>query len=171
MKRVTVNRPLARVEIDIEHLTRIEKALGAKLAARVGILGSKTARSKSAEGKSQPTNAFIGLVHEKGSYSQHIPRRSFLEATFEHKGKRLLRIKGSLWQWFIKGDQSVGRLKKIYASLGQMGEVMVQEAFETGGFGAWPPDAPATIKRKKSSAILIDTGQLRRAITSDVVSR
>ena len=61
--------------------------------------------------------------------------------------------------------------------------ILVQEAFNTGGFGKWPANADITlkggwmrsssgkpfyVKPKKSTAPLIDTGQLRRAVSSEV---
>ena len=169
MRPHNARRPGMSVEVDLERLTLIQKALGARYAARVGILG-KTASRKAGEKGTGPTNAFVGLVHEKGSKSGGIPRRSFLADTFFRKGKRLTQIRGRLWKWFTGRDPTPARFKQVYGALGHQGEVLVDEAFDTGGFGAWPKLKASTIKRKGSSAILIDTAQLRRAITSDVVS-
>ena len=47
----------------------------------------------------------------------------------------------------------------------------MQEAFETGGFGAWEPIKEATSSRKGSSQILIDSSQLRRSVISKVEKR
>ena len=42
--------------------------------------------------------------------------------------------------------------------LGIAGVQTVEEAFRTGGFGRWRSLKPATIRRKGSAAILIDSG-------------
>jgi hypothetical protein len=60
-------------------------------------------------------------------------------------------------------------VKSAVKLLGVMGEETVQEAFATGGFGQWPALRPRTIQRKGSSRILIDSAQLRKAVTSRVV--
>ena len=57
---------------------------------------------------------------------------------------------------------------KILELLGVYGESIVQEAFETGGFGTWEPLSQETVEAKGSNSILIDTAQLRRSITSKV---
>lgn len=165
VRKTSVNVKGARVEVDLERLSEIRKTLRSPLAARVGILGAKTNRAKSGP----MTNAAIGAIHEFGSPSRNIPRRSFLKDTFALQGKKLLGIKAELWKWFSGGKATPERLRQTYAALGHRGEVLVQEAFETGGSGRWATLKPATIRRKGSSAILIDTAQLRRSITSDVV--
>jgi len=55
------------------------------------------------------------------------------------------------------------------ALLGMLGEDVVEEAFNTGGFGQWPALAPETIRRKRSARILIETTQLRKSVSSRVV--
>jgi len=86
---------------------------------------------------------------------------------------------------FLNG-KAVYYLKRV----GVAAENIVQEAFETAGWGTWAANAYATIlakakgnifKRKQQAASdvfeggrhtspLIDTGQLRRAIASRVVT-
>jgi phage gpG-like protein len=64
-----------------------------------------------------------------------------------------------------------GEMNKLMARLGISAENAVQLAFATRGFNQWQPNFLATILRKKSSSPLIDTGQLRRSITSKVVNK
>ena len=61
-----------------------------------------------------------------------------------------------------------GDTKTLLARLGLFAETLVQRAFETSGFGQWPALQSSTVKAKGSSAPLIDTGQLRRSISSEV---
>jgi hypothetical protein len=152
------------IKLNTDKLEEIHAALLAKYKARVGILGSKTERKERTA-----TNAAIGLVHEKGSLSRHIPRRSFLELPLVKKSEGLLAIRNKLWEVFIKGDQTKVRLKKAYFDLGLLATRIIAAAFDSGGFGLWPADSPRTVAKKKSSAILIDTRQLQRSITHDVI--
>ena len=62
-----------------------------------------------------------------------------------------------------------GGMRGALKTLGVVAEGTIQKAFATGGWGEWPKLSPVTIRRKKSSKILIDTSQLRRSISSRVV--
>jgi hypothetical protein len=170
------------IKLNTDKLENIKGALEEHFITRVGILGSKASRMNTVTTKSGKhragkdmatmTNAEIGLVHEKGSTTRHIPRRSFLEMPLILKSEKLLSIRNKIWEIFnYAGEESAARLKQAYASLGIAAENIVQSAFASGGFGRWAADKEATIRRKGSSAPLIDTAQLRRSITSDVVSK
>lgn len=153
-----------RVTINLDGLEAIKKAVGDTYRTRVGILGSSAARTNGAA----MDNATIGLIQMFGSVSAGIPPRDFLLMPIETKKRELLRSLGGgmMRQAFKRRD-----FKGMFALLGIKAEEIVQEAFATGGFGRWAPLKPSTIARKKSSAILIDTAQLRAAITSDVVTK
>lgn len=170
-----------KVQLDISKLEAIERELKKHYAVRVGIMGSKaTGRQDiirrgfiSVNGKVKPaaspsalTNAAIGLVHEKGSKTMGIPRRSFLEMPLE---VRLPKYLNAFGQKVLDG-LTTANLKQTYVQLGILAENIVQSAFKTGGFGRWPKLKDATVKRKGSSAILIDTAQLRRSVASVVVT-
>jgi hypothetical protein len=185
MKKVIQNGSLAgnytRVRIDTDKLENIHNVLMSQFITRVGILGGKTTRHQTIRTRAgahkagravvSQTNAEIGLLHEKGSLTQRIPRRSFLEMPLVLKSLGLMSIKLNLWHFFMSGEHSPARLRDAYVKLGLMAERIIQSAFETRGFGRWAADSEQTIRRKKSDAPLIDTGQLRRSITSDVVDR
>jgi hypothetical protein len=183
MKKLTKIGNFGTVSLDLEHLNELHDTLfGTKFITQVGVLGAKAqSRKQIATTKlgyhkkgreaSEQTNAEIGLVHEKGSLSRGIPRRSFLLFPLQHQAKGLMGVRKFLWNNFMNGDQSLASLKKAYTLLGIAAENIIQKAFQTGGFGKWPKLSQATIDRKKSSAILIDSGQLRRSITSRVVIR
>ena len=166
--------------MDIDKLSAIGDGFGQKLATQVGILGAKAHSRKEAgdlkkggghritRNPAEKTNAEIGLKHEKGSFSENIPRRSFLEMPLVVKGNQLLRIKDFLWRKFETGQRDY---LTIYKQLGLMAEVIIQKAFATRGYGKWRPNSPRTVAEKGSDAPLIDTAQLRRSITSRVVTR
>lgn len=172
-----------KVKLNVDKLEDIQSALFSGFVTRVGILGNKTNRNMHVRAKqghsgnrhikypSPMTNAELGLIHEKGSLNHRIPRRSFLEMPLVLKSEGLMAMKQKIWHAFMGGPDTVSRLKTAYRELGLAAERIIQRAFETRGFGRWQPDTAATARRKGSSAPLIDTGQLRRSITSDVVSK
>ena len=129
-------------------------------AARVGILGDKNKRDDTTL-----TNAEIGAVHEFGSLSRNIPKRSFIRMPLEVKLPDWIKRHGDDYFYFAER----GALEVFYEGLGLDAEVMIAEAFETGGFGTWKPDSPQTIKRKGSDWILVDKSELRNSISSEVV--
>lgn len=152
---------MAKVEVkaDLKGLDNLQKNLNTKLVAKVGIFSDTNAR----DGESN--NATIGARHEFGVLSEGLPRRSFLKDPIELKRKELLKTAKKVIEANIDKD---GGTEKIFELIGIAGEAIVQEAFETGGFGTWQPLSQATINKKGSDSILIDTAQLRGAITSKV---
>lgn len=172
------NNPIF-VRINLAKLEAIQKQLGRKFVAEVGILGDKNARN--AMGKlrksgghtinkkqaSPLTNAAIGLKHEKGSYSEKIPRRSFLEMPLKNKLPDMMgRIGGQL----LVGIKA-SNILLAYQKLGLIGERIVLQAFNSSGYGEWQANSAFTISLKHSSRPLIDTGQLRRSISSRVATK
>jgi hypothetical protein len=128
--------------------------------AQVGLF-EDTASRKPGRGEISD-NPSLGYEHEFGNMEDNLPQRSFLRMPLmAHMGEVLK------FDWLrrirMNGTKSAVKL------LGVLGEETVQEAFATGGFGQWAPLSPRTIKRKGSSRILIDSAQLRKAVTSRVV--
>lgn len=167
------------VTLDITKLQAIERELGKRYVTKVGIMGAKSSGRQdimrksytSENGKikriafpSNQTNAEIGLVHEKGSKANGIPRRSFLEMPLEMKLPKVLAAVGQS----VIDSLTKENLRGAYVQLGILAENIIQSAFKTGGFGKWAPIKDATRQRKNSSAILIDTAQLRKSISSTV---
>lgn len=172
------NRILIRMNTDV--LDRVEKELGKKFVAQIGVLGEKAEgrlklgkvkvgkKSKTVtEGDSTLTNADIGLIHEKGSKSAGIPRRSFLEVPLTTKMPTLMQKVGAA---LLEGVNKTNILE-AYGKLGAIAEGVVLMAFNTSGFGTWPANKPSTIARKGSSRPLIDSAQLRQSIAHRVVSK
>lgn len=171
-----------RVTFDISKLLEVRAELAKRYKARVGVLGQKTNRVPMEAGEtheqyalrvkklkkdgSSPendgrTNADIGLVHEVGSVSRNIRRRSFLEMPLTLK---MPEYAAKFGQELMKGIDE-GNLKPAFTRLGVKGEQVVQLAFASKGFGTWWQNP------KTGRGSLIDTAQLRRSITSDVVAK
>jgi hypothetical protein len=170
-----------KVTTNTDGLNSLIQASQEAYVVRVGILGSSAAAQhqrrqtgelkkngghKIGENPSDMTNADIGLVHEKGVKSLNIPRRSWLKTPLEDNLPEYFEKIGPEALELIITQQNV----KNYETLGVVAEQIIQKGFETGGYGKWAPLKPMTIALKNSSAILIDTGQLRKSITHEVVA-
>lgn len=169
-----------KITVNLDALEQFKDQLGNRFYARVGIIGGKASEEHKQGGfnkngkriitseSSGMTNAEIGIIQEFGSETAGIPPRSFLRMPIEEKIKDLVRFLGSsaIQSMFEKKN-----IKGIFKAMGIEGEGIVQDAFATRGFGRWKPNAPSTIAAKGSDSPLIDTAQLRRAISSDVVGK
>lgn len=150
-----------KITVNLKGLEDLRKQLGNEYVTRVGVLGGKVSRHDGGP----MTNADIGVVHEFGSESANIPARSFLRMPVETHGKEITKAMGGA---MVKKAVESGNIKQVYQILGVVAERIVDDAFATGGFGQWPVLQQSTIDKKGSSAILIDTAELRRSISSDV---
>jgi phage gpG-like protein len=144
------------VKLDMTGLTKFMKGINqlSKFRVAVGIMGNKTNRTES-KGK---TNADIGVIHEFGQGK--IPKRSFLRYPMFHESEAILRevqAKGAL-----KNIQH-GNFLQFLVDIGTACEAAVLRGFDTSGFGSWRN------KKDGSPSYLIDTGDLRRSISSAVI--
>jgi phage gpG-like protein len=159
---------------DLDDLNRFAKAVSKDYRVKIGILGSKDMRKEDGQ-----SNASIGLVHEFGSFSRNIPPRSFLRMPLRIKSTKIIE---SLAKTTLK-LLGVGNYKQVFKNLGIKCEEIIEEAFDTSGWGAWAPNTHKTVMSKTPSKLkqklrrlgqkitgkpLIDTGALRRSITSKV---
>lgn len=150
--------------IEKKKLDALIKALKVKPpVARVGILSAPP--RKSGDKISAVTTATIGAWHEFGT--SELPKRSFLRMPIaEHLDERML-VAGAFNVETLKTVIQEKRLDEWVKKLGILAEAIVQEAFDTGGFGKWKP---SDMSRKKVHQTLVETSQLRRAITSEVTN-
>ncbi len=152
-----------------------ELAKSGKARVQVGVLSDRVARNDEGEFN----NADLGAVHELGSKSAGIPARSFLQTPcVVNLPDQLAKVENKL----VKLLATDG-LETVLKNVGVMAENTVDEAFVTSGGGSWPPNKQATLrtktahiksKAKRAKAMandkpLIDTGKLRRSITSRVI--
>lgn len=152
------------VKVDISKMKALAKALGDSFEIRVGILGNKAARKN---GDGGLNNAELGFIQEFGSVKKKIPARSFLGMPLNLYLVDYLKSKKGFGDKEIKKAVKNGSLLELAKKVGIVAEQVVQDAFETRGFGNWAKNRPSTIRRKGSDSPLIDTGELRRSITSE----
>lgn len=137
----------------------------------IGILGEKASKSHK---DSSLSNVQIGEIHEFGAPNAGIPERSFLRQAMDSNPDEVL---GRLINAYSKVSQGKDP-KKEMRLVGEFCRGLVLEQFKKSGDPAWEPLDEKTIKaRKKGSKSnlpdkpLIDTGQLRSSIQSDIRTR
>ena len=106
--------------------------------------------------------AEYGAYNEFGSITKpdHPPKRSFIRMPLSEHGDKVV----SYVEKHAKEHLEAGDVAAIFEDIGIAGESVIQEAFDTRGFGTWPENKPSTIAGKGSDAPLIDDGTLRHAI-------
>jgi hypothetical protein len=97
-----------------------------------------------------------------GPHKIRIPERSFIRRTLREQGPKLAQVATTL------GTQMAMGLRTEEQALKVMGEVMATEIKKTITGRVPPPLSAATVRRKKSTVPLIDTGRLRASITAEV---
>lgn len=123
-----------------------------------GILSDENSRDES----TGITNAELGTIHEYGVPEKNIPERSFMRSTASEEANNLGRLAKIQIAECLKGDKSA---HDTFATIGEYLQGKIVDKITDGDF---EPNTEATMKRKKSSKPLIDTGQLRGAITYEV---
>lgn len=114
----------------------------------------KRGKGGSIRNTDQPLAA-IAAIHEFGLGG--MPQRSFLRSAFDENKPMINKMGDRVVNSAIKGISTETALNQ----LGNVVQGMVQKKIVDGPF---VPNSPATIKRKKSSRPLIDTGHLRQSI-------
>lgn len=179
---------MAKVKADLTELNNLMKMLKKDYRVRVGILGSKAAQQH--DSKSGKTNVEIGTFHEFGT--SKMPQRSFLRMPLETKlSEEIPNLKKTIFkQIFIKNAPD-----KFFKDLGNKALDIIEDAFNTEGFGYWTRLKRSTreaFSRKAAGAgwrngsitkfrkglnaqldhqILTDTRRLRRSISMKVIKK
>lgn len=157
------------IKLNLAGMNQLAKLLKSASVTRVevGILGNTANRTNGSQ-----NNAEIGLIQEFGrTEDPRIPQRSFLRVPLRKHLKEEIEKSKTFSEQNIEKAIEAGNAKLLAKKLGMLGEKIVLEAFESSGDGQWAPNAPYTIAMKGSDKPLIDTGELRKSITSRVVSK
>lgn len=158
---------MSDIDFNIRGLEQFLKALKRKPpTVRVGILSNSPRRPKGA-GKGSPTNAEIGAVHEFGAPARNIPQRSFLRGPIADRLDKELSKSGAFDPDALGDVLKQGSMTPWAKKVAVVAESIVIGAFDSKGYGKWAPwkDPGYT---NEGGTLLIDTGQLRDSITSDV---
>jgi len=141
------------------------KAAGKKPYVKIGILsstGSMSKKSSNRKSKSALTVLDVGVYNEFGT--KDIPQRPFIRTTYDEKKESWFSTIRSLSAVMISGKITA---KKILGIVGLQAVADTKKTIKST-HPSWPPNKPSTIKRKKSSKPLIDTGQLINSIQHQV---
>lgn len=112
------------------------------------------------------TTAQVAVWNEYGTEidgKERVPERPFFRTSWERNNKRYLALIIAYYRSILDGK--VKEAEVFFDLLGAKASNDLKQditAFST------PPNAPSTIKRKKSSNPLIDTGRMRAAVTWEV---
>lgn len=143
---------------DLGDFRKAIKHLG-EMKAFVGIPEAATSRPGEVV-----TNAELMYIHTNGSPLKNIPARPVIEPGIEVSDNRKM-IVDELEQ--VAKNELDGKPDEAIAHLimaGTVGSNAAKRWFRDPRNG-WAPNAPMTIARKGSDRPLINTGELRRAIT------
>lgn len=144
---------------DLSSLLRLQQAI-AEAAAKFVVVGVPANKNGREEGVL--SNADVAIIHEMGVPERGIPERSFLRKTMAEKRQTYQELAGKVMRRVLAGEMTV---KQGLDLIGMAAEGDVRETIDTGEFA---PLAPETIRRKGSGKPLIDKGQLRYSIASEV---
>lgn len=109
------------------------------------------------------TNAGLMYIHTNGSEVMHIPPRPVIEPAIENANEIISKELSLSIESRLDGNKELS--KQHLAKAGILGANASKRWF-TDPRNNWAPNAPSTIAAKGSDRPLIDTGELRRAITS-----
>ena len=149
------------IDFNDVNLRKLIEAFRNPPKVKVGVLGNKNNRS-SPTGKAM-SNATIGAKHEFGEDGN--PIRSFLRFPLTKYLQKYLNKAGIFSEKALAQVVSSMSLKPWMVMIGGVGETVVDDGFQTGGFGEWKP---SNMAKKKVQMTLVETQQLRRSITSRV---
>uniref|UniRef100_A0A6M3KX07 Tail protein n=1 Tax=viral metagenome TaxID=1070528 RepID=A0A6M3KX07_9ZZZZ len=120
----------------------------------VGVLGE----AEPYESGSPVTVAEVATFNEFGTRT--IPERSFIRSTIADKKLAWTRMARTI----LRGKTKIAT-QNMYQALGMRAQADVQNTIVRL---VDPPNAPSTIKAKKSDNPLIDTGRLKNSITYEI---
>ena len=138
-------------------LTDRLKAL-TKKEVYVGIPAEKSSRY----GEGGVNNAELLYIHTHGSPVRHIPPRPVLQPAIEANRQAIGKQLAYAAQEALKGN--VLRAEQGLERAGMVAQNVARGWFDNPDNG-WAPNSPRTIAKKGSSHPLIDTGEMRKAIT------
>lgn len=147
------------VQMDTKKFDKLLKALKAKPPeGRIGILG-KGVRKDGGE-----TNASIGAKHEFGDSTT--PMRSWLRMPLTDQLGKALEKSQAFDEDVLRKVIMSGSVRMWLEKIMITAEAVVLEGFDTGGFGQWKP---SNMQFKQNKQTLVETGQLRDAVTTEVI--
>lgn len=148
-------------------LARIRALKASKARVRVGVLADAAKdppKDKNGKTGKPPKYTLLEVagVHEFGAPAANIPQRSFIRAPIDAHAEDITRLQAVLLTQIVEG-----RITEA-AALDLLGAKVASWCQEAIDDGIEPALADETVQRKGSSKPLVNTGQLKSAITWQV---
>ncbi|NIQ92381.1 MAG: hypothetical protein GWN93_26745 [Deltaproteobacteria bacterium] len=158
-------------QLDIAHNSYAKIGVLQKAGMHDGVIPGKTQSvkpEKSGRKKNPITIAHLATIHEFGVQSRNIPERPFMKIAFDSNRDKIFKKKADLLGQVYDGRLTV---KKALKKLGLFHEGNVKAVFRSGKLPALKQSTikAKTVRGKRGTTPLIDTGQLRQSIASEVV--
>jgi hypothetical protein len=106
------------------------------------------------------SKAYQLFLHTHGSPLWHSPPRPVIEPAIEHSKEAIAKQLQKAAKTALDGQNPTPELQKA----GMLGQNIARGWFTSPDNG-WAPNAPATVEMKGSDKPLIDSGEMRKAIT------
>lgn len=148
----------ANVTSSIDRFQDIQRSLQ-ELAKKDVLVGVPEASSNRKD-SNEVTNAELVYMHTHGSPLWNLPPRPIIEPAIEANKEEIGGLLREALTNALDGRPFEVALKKA----GMKGQNVVRAWFVDPRNG-WAPNSPVTIARKGSERPLIDTGEMRKAIT------
>ena len=186
------------VKVNYGKLKELVREMSKKYTVKVGLLANKGGSDEVSENLdvaglgavqefgcdikiTQKMAAFLAIrakelglpkIEKQSDGYVHIPARSFLQMPLTKKNAVINELKKQLGG--LKSEDIIDYILNkqdfmtLAVMLGASAVEVVNQAFDTGGWGQWAPDSPLTIAMKGSANPLQDTGELQGKITYEV---
>lgn len=153
-------RGTVTVASGVDRFAEIQNQL-ADLAKKEVLVGIP-AENKDRRNSDEVNNAALLYLHTYGSPLRQIPARPVLEPAIEDKKEIIGRWLGAAAKAALGGNAAKARDKLMRAGL--IGKAAAKRWFDNPKNG-WPRNSERTIRAKGSDKPLVDTDQMRKAIT------
>lgn len=190
--------PEINVNINYGALKKLAQETSKSYSVKVGLLGNKGGSDEVSPnldmaglGAVQEFGARIKVTDKMRGYLAYafgvhlkkttteivIPARSWLQKPLERsadlrkkvrKNAKLAKEDIELAEMFISEYGETGILEDLALAVAQGALELIDEGFETSGFGEWQANSPLTIALKGSAKPLIKDGDLRRKVTYEI---
>jgi hypothetical protein len=129
----------------------------------VGFQDDVMTHAQNKQGRKKKAGLSIAQIAAQNEYgTEHIPARSFMRTSFDENFTKINKLISLEYNKIVKGESTTKK------SLGLIGLYMNKLIVNKIRSIYYPPNAPSTIKEKKSSKPLIDFGQMVASVTSKV---
>jgi len=171
-----IARALTSIKFNDKNLKKLSSELlkAKNMRVRVGVPSSDFKGIKKDHKTGKISMVELAFVHEFGSQKRNIPERSFLRLGLDKGKKEIIEVLHKCAEDWLAGYRKIG-LKTLMAKIGISAQNEVRKVFTDNNWPNDPNSAQYKRKLKKgggsgSPRALIDTGQLRQSITSEVVT-